>query len=780
MTQAQPARAGGMRVEDDALIRGEGRYMADAGKAAQVCAVFVRSPYAAGGITSIDTAEAVAALGVLAVLTGADMAGLGSLAPHPPMQGRAGAALVNPMRPPLADGAVRHIGEAVAMVVAQTAAQAHDAAELVEVSYVERTPIVDLQDAAADGAPLVWPQARGNLAIEWQGLIADPDANACRVEAAIAQARFVARASFRQQRILVNSLEPRGATGEFDTADGGYTLRVCTQGVRPVRDAMAAIMGVDGTRMRIFTDDVGGAFGLKVGVFPEYAALLVAARKLGRPVHWMSTRSEAFVSDHHARDTISEAELAMDKTGRFLALRVRHLANMGAYLGVVAAKIQTDNFIRCLPGCYDIPLIDVGIKCVFTNTVPTGPYRGAGRPEASYLVERIVEEATRISGIDAVELRRRNFVAPAAMPYVTAIGTVYDSGKFEQALDKALDLAAYRNFEERRCLSQAAGRLRGIGISSAFEHSGSQPTESSEIAFPGHGRIILKLNVQSTGQGHATTFGRLVAERLGVPAETIGHLHGDSRFELAGYAAVGSRSAMTVSHAAIKAAEAVLAKARKVAATMLQTAEEDLVYADGGFHVDSKANSVSLFEVADWAAQMKHEIGETLDTRITAETPTAFPNGCHIAEVEIDPDTGAIEIVSYAAVDDCGSVLDPTLVAGQIQGGIAQGIGQALMEQAIFDGASGQLITGSFMDYSMPRAGDMPAHLALASQQVPATTNPAGVKGIGEMGAVAAISAVMNAIADAIPCRAGREMEMPATPEKIWRACQALKAGNDF
>ncbi|WP_286299883.1 xanthine dehydrogenase family protein molybdopterin-binding subunit [Aminobacter sp. SS-2016] len=764
------------------MIRGKGRYMADAAKAAQVCAVFVRTPYAAGGITSIDTAKAVAAPGVLAVLTGADMAGLGSIALHPPMQGRAGATLVNPMRPPLADGAVRHIGEAVAMVVAETAAQARDAAELVEVGYVERTPIVDLQDAAADGSPLVWPQARGNLAIEWQGLIADPDANARRVEAIIAEARLVARASFRQQRILINSLEPRGATGEFDAADGSYTLRVCTQGVRPVRDAMAAIIGVDATRMRILTDDVGGAFGLKVGVFPEYAALLVAARRLGRPVHWMSTRSEAFLSDHHARDTISEAELAMDETGRFLALRVRHLANMGAYLGVAAAKIQTDNFIRCLPGCYDIPLIDVGIKCVFTNTVPTGPYRGAGRPEASYLVERIVEEAARISDIDAIELRRRNFVAPAAMPYTTAIGTVYDSGKFEQALAKALDLAAYRSFEDRRRLSQAAGRLRGIGISSALEHSGSQPTESCEIAFPGDGRVILKLNVQSTGQGHATTFGRLVAERLGVPAETLGHRHGDSRLELPGYAAVGSRSAMTVSHAAIMAAEAVLAKARKFAATMLQTAEVNLVYGGGCFHVVSKTNSVSLFEVADWAAQMKNggEIGESLDTRITAETPTTFPNSCHIAEVEIDPDTGAIEIVSYAAVDDCGSVLDPTLVAGQIHGGIAQGIGQALMEQAIFDRASGQLITGSFMDYSMPRAGDMPAHLALASQPVPATTNPAGVKGIGEMGSVAAISAVMNAIADAIPCRAGREMEMPATPEKIWRACKALKVGDDF
>ena len=717
--------------------------------------------------------------GVLAVLTAADMEGIGNVSQHPPLAGRGGAKLIVPHRPALAGKTVRHVGEAVAVVIAQTLTAAQDAAELVAVDYAERAPVVDVREAVAAGAPQVWPEAPGNIAVDWPGLAADPAANAAEVERVIAAAEHVARVAVVHQRIMVHSMEPRGATASYDAATDSYLLRCCSQSARTLRDGLAPILGVAKERLRVITEDVGGAFGLKTGPYPEYLAILVAARRLGRPVHWMSNRAEAFLSDNHARDAFSDVELALDGRGRFLALRVRHLGNMGAYIGAVGANIQTVNLTRCLPGMYDIPLIDFGTRCVFTTTTPTAPYRGAGRPEANFILERVIDEAARVTGIDPVKLRRRNLIKPAAMPYKTAVGTTIDSGEFEMVLDKALALADYDGFKQRRREAARRGRYRGLGISCMLEHAGGFPLEGTALSFPGGEKLVLGLNVQSTGQGHATIFNPMLAERLGIDPRQIEHRHGDSSMEIAGYASVGSRSAMTVSHALVKTIEALVAKGKDDRRAVLETAEADIEYRAGRFGVVGTDRSITLFDLAARAKELKKrgEIAEDLDTKVNAETPLTFPNGCHIAEVEIDPGTGALTLVGYAAVDDCGNALNTMIVEGQTHGSIAQGLGQAMMEGAVFDRSGGQLVTGSFMDYAMPRADDMPAFKD-ALHLVPATTNPLGVKGAGEAGTTAAIAAVMNAIADAIPGGAGAHLDMPATPEKLWRACRSAAAAS--
>ena len=761
------------RLEDDPLVRGLGRYAADTPLTGQTYAYFVRSSHAFADIRSIDTEAAKAVPGVLAVLTAADMEGIGNISQHPPLAGRGGQKLIIPHRPALAGETVRHVGEAVAVVVAETLTAAQDGAEAVVVDYEERTPVVDLREAVRDGAPQIWPEAPGNIAVDWPGLAKDPDANAQEVDRIIASAKHVARVSLVHQRILVQSMEPRGATASYDPADESYFLRCCSQSARALRDGLAPILGVPNPRLRVVTEDVGGAFGLKTGPYPEYLAILVATRKIGRPVHWMSNRAEAFLSDNHARDAYSDVELALDERGKFLALRVRHLGSMGAFIGAVGANIQTVNLTRCLPGMYDIPLIDIAVRCVFTNTTTTAPYRGAGRPEANFILERVIDEAARMTGIDPIKLRRRNLIKSSAMPYKTAVGTTIDSGEFETVLDKALALADHDGFKQRRREAAKRGKYRGFGISCMLEHAGGFPLEGTALSFPGGEHLVLGLNVQSTGQGHATVFNPMLAERLGIKPEHIEHRHGDSAMEIAGYASVGSRSAMTVSHALIKTVEALLNKGKTIAATVLETAETDIEYRDGRFGVVGTDRSVTLFDLAARAKEMKKrgEIPEDLDTKTNAETPLTFPNGCHIAEVEIDPKTGEMALVAYAAVDDCGRPLNTMIVEGQTHGSIAQGLGQAMLENAIYDSSGGQLVTGSFMDYAMPRASDMPAFKD-AIHSVPATTNPLGVKGAGEAGTTAAIAAVMNAIADAIPGGAGAHLNMPATPEKLWQACQ--------
>jgi carbon-monoxide dehydrogenase large subunit len=761
------------RVEDQALITGHGRFVDDARFPEQAYAAFVRAPLAHARVVNVDVAAAKSSKGVLAVLTAADIDGAGvtSLSRHPPIAGRNGTKLATPYRHALAKDTVRFVGEAVAMVVAETRAQANDAADIVAVEYEELPPVVDLRDAMKPDAPQLFADVPGNLAVDWPGTIPSED-NEREVAKIIAGASHVARVSVVNQRMVVASLETRGATGLWDKESESYTLRCCSQSAGTLHGQGVAVMGVPGDKLRVLTDDVGGAFGMKTPFYPEYACVLVGARKTGRPVHWQSTRSEAFLTDTQARDTVTDAELAMDESGKFLALRMRHLCNQGAYVSPAGAGINTNNFARCLPGMYRIPKIDCSSALYFTNTAPIGPYRGAGRPEANYALERVVEEAARVIGMEPVRLRRKNLIPKSAIPCKTAVGNTYDSGDFPGIVEQALGLADYSNFNKRRREAAKRKKLRGIGVSCMLEHAGAMPTESAALSFSGDGKLVMGLNVQSTGQSHATVFGRLVAERLGIDPVSVVHKHGDSAMHLPGFASVGSRSAITAGSALVKTVESVLQKGRKVASQLLETSEADIQYRNGAFEVVGTDRRIALFETARRAA----EVGETLDSKETTDGPLTFPNGCHIAEVEIDPETGTVDLVTYTAVDDCGVPLDTIVVEGQVHGSIAQGLGQALIENAVYDRDSGQLVTGSFMDYGMPHAHLMPEELREALHPVPATTNPLGVKGTGEAGTTASIAALMNAISDAIPNGVANAMDMPATPAKIWDACQKAVA----
>jgi aerobic carbon-monoxide dehydrogenase large subunit len=756
------------RVEDDALVRGGGRFMDDPSLPDTAYAVFVRSPHAHARVVSVNTEEARKAKKVLAVLTAADMkaANVGSVSRHPPVQGRAGAKMIMPFRPSLAGEKVMHVGDPVATVVAEALPAAQDAADLVQVEYAELPAVISLYDAMKQGSTQLYSEAPGNLCVDWPGPVPD-EQNERDVANIIASAPHVAKVRVANQRMVVASMETRGATGAYDKTTDSYTLHVCSQSADSLRNLTAAVMGVPNEKLRVITEDVGGAFGMKTPPYPEYPALLIAARTLGRPVRWQSTRSEAFVTDTQARDTVTEAELAIDDKGKFLALRVRHLCNQGAYVSTAGVNINTNNFARCLPGMYRIPKIDVSVACYFSNTTPIGPYRGAGRPEANYALERLVEEAARVTGIDPVRLRKKNLIPPSAMPFKTPINT-YDSGDFPAIVDRALELADFDNFNKRRRESAKRKKLRGIGVSCMLEHAGAMPMEQASLSFPGGDELILGCNVQSTGQGHATVFPKLLASKLGIDPAKIQHRHGDTALGLTGFASVGSRSAMCAGSAIVHNADVMLAKGKKLASGLLEASEADIQYRNGSFEVVGTDRKISLFETARRAK----EKGESLDTKEKIETPLTFPNGCHIAEVEIDPETGAVDLVAYTAVDDPGVMLDHMIVEGQVQGSIANGLGQALTENAVYDSGSGQLVAGSFMDYGMPRAHDMPVELREAVHSVPATSNPLGVKGTGEAGTTAAIAAVMNAISNAIPNGAADHMDMPATPAKVWAACQ--------
>ena len=625
-------------------------------------------------------------------------------------------------------------------------------------------------DTAMKGKTQLYADVPGNLCVDWAGPVPSDD-NEREVDALIAKAAHVAKVSVTNQRMVVASMETRGSTGVYDKTADSYTLYACSQGADSLRGQAASIMGVPNEKLRVITEDVGGAFGMKTPVYPEYIAVLVGAKKLGRPVHWQSTRAEAFVTDTQARDTVTHVELACDDNGKFVALRVRHICNQGAYVSTAGVNINTNNFARCLPGMYSIGKIDIGVACYFSNTIAIGPYRGAGRPEANYALERAVEEAARLLKMDPVRLRKKNLIPASKMPFKTPINT-YDSGDFPGIVDKALKLADYDNFAKRKREAAKRKKLRGIGVSCMLEHAGAMPMETASIGFPGGEKLILGCNVQSTGQSHATVFGRMLAHKLGIDAKTIEHRHGDTDMGLTGFASVGSRSAMCAGSAIVVTADAMLAKGKKIAAAALETSESDIQFRNGGFEVVGTDRRISLFDTARRAKEM----GETLDTKDKAEAPLTFPNGCHIAEIEIDPDTGKFDIVTYTAVDDCGNMLDKIVVEGQVQGSIANGLGQALTENAVYDSVSGQLVTGSFMDYGMPRAHDMPIELREATHITPATTNPLGVKGTGEAGTTAAIAAVMNAISNAIPNGAADHMEMPATPSKVWDACRKAMA----
>jgi carbon-monoxide dehydrogenase large subunit len=756
------------RDEDFRLLTGAGRFCDDERAAGEAHAVFVRSPHAFAAIGAIDTAGARAVPGVLAVLTAADMerAGVGNVAIITPVPN--GRGLVVPRRPALAGEFARHVGDAVALVVAESEAAARDAAELVAVDYAPREPVTEIGAAAAPQAPQVWAAAPGNVALDWQGFGGTgPDRE--QHERIFATAAHVARVSLVNQRIVMAPMEPRAALARYDRAADRFVLSCASQSAFVLQQHLAQSLGVGPERVRVVSGDVGGAFGMRATGYPEYPALLVAAKETGRPVRWLASRSECFLSDNQARDTLIEAALALDEAGRFLALDIDALAAMGAYLTSHAAFIATVNFARCLPGMYDIPHIGLRIRCLFTNTVPTGPYRGAGRPEANYCLERLVDAAARVSGIDRIVLRRRNLIPADRMPYRTPVGATYDSGDFPAVFERALECAGIAQFKARAEASQRAGKRRGLGVSCFLEIAGGQPGEGAAIAFPGQSKLLLAIGVQASGQGHQTLYRRLAAERLGIPAEAVEVAQGDSDDGVPSAGSVASRSTMSVGGAVVAAVDAVIEKGRRVAAHVLEAAEADIVYRGGVFEIAGTDRRIPLFELADRARALAAAgtIDENLDTRRTADVPPTFPNGVHIAEVEIEPDSGRVTLAAYVSVDDCGVVLQPVLVEGQVQGGVAQGVGQALIESGIYDPASGQLLAGSFMDYAMPRADDLPDITSVLCP-VPSTTNALGVKGVGEAGTTAALAAVINAVADALP--AGAAIDMPATPERVWQA----------
>ncbi|MGH7092198.1 MAG: xanthine dehydrogenase family protein molybdopterin-binding subunit, partial [Stellaceae bacterium] len=630
------------RLEDYRLLTGAGRFLDDERRAVVAHAVFVRSPHAFAAVRAIDTAAASAAPGVIAVLTAADLQrdGAGEVNAITPVPG--GADMVIPPHPPLAAGFVRHVGDPVALAVADSEAAARDAAELVAVDYAERESVIDIARAVAPGAPTLWREAPGNVAVDWHGFAPDPEMRAA-LDRTFAAAPHVVRVRLVNQRIVMAPMEPRGALAAWDGETGRYTLDCASQSAIVLRHHLARSLGVTADRVRVVTGDVGGAFGMRTTSYPEYAALLVAAKQTGCRVHWLSTRSEGFLTDNQARDTLTEAALALDADGKFLAIDIDSLASIGAYLTSHGPFIATANFARCLPGMYDIPLIGLRIRCVFTNTVPTGPYRGAGRPEANYCLERLIDAAARQTGIDPVELRRRNLIASSQMPYKGALGTVFDSGDFAPIIADALAHADLAGFPARRARAEAEGKRRGFGVGCFLEIAGGQPGEGARIAFPGESKLLLAIGIGPSGQGHATLYRRMTAERLGIPVDQVDLVHGDSDSGVPSAGAVASRSTMSVGSAVYAAIDAVIEKGKRAAAHILEAAEADIAYRDGVFEIAGTDRRLTLFEVAQGA---QGAIDESLDTQSTADALPSFPNGCHIAEVEIDPDTGHVTLAA--------------------------------------------------------------------------------------------------------------------------------------
>jgi aerobic carbon-monoxide dehydrogenase large subunit len=761
------------RLEDDALLRGAGRFGDDIKPAGAHAVCFVRSPHALARIANVDVSRAKAARGVAAVFTGADLAAehYHSVSHPHPIPDRNGKMIAGPFRPGLAHERVNYVGEPVALVVAQTLGTAQDAADLVTVDYEPLTPVIDANAALRDGAMVLWPmEAPGNVAFDWVAPGDSDGKNRAKVDDAFAKAAHVVRIDLNNQRLACASLEPRTATASYDASKQMFTLRCGTQGVAGVRMQTADAMNVKPEQLHVLTDDVGGGFGMKASGYPEYIALLHAARALGKPVHWASSRAEAFLGDNSARDSFWISELALSQRGKFLGLRVEGLANVGAYVTGVAHFCSTLHISGCLPTVYDVPCAALRVRCVVTNTVPIGPYRGAGRPEANFLLERLIDAAADKLDIDPAELRRRNLIKAEQMPYKTAFGNTYDSGNFPDLFEKALTLAGYDGFRERRKQAKKSGRLRGIGIGCYLEIAGALPEEGAGISFPGGDAVHVSIGVSASGQGHATVFGRLAAQQLGIAASAVTVTAGDSARDVPGFGAVASRSAFMVGNAITNVAKLTIDKGRPVAAMLMQAGDAEVEYAGGRYSVRNSERSVSLFDVAERAKELVRQniVKETLDTRAIAKTPSTFPNGCHIAEVEIDPATGTVSVPNYVAVGDCGNMLDETIVEAQVHGGVAQGLGQALTESVVYD-ADGQLLSGSFMDYAMPRSDLVPS-MTVEHFAVPCRTNPLGAKGAGEAGTTAATPALINAVIDALP--QGSAIEMPATPERVWRALQ--------
>jgi aerobic carbon-monoxide dehydrogenase large subunit len=749
------------RSEDAPLLTGRGRFSDDVSVPGQAHAAFVRAQLGHAELRGVNPSRALTMPGVLGIFTGKDLAadGLGALPPAVLLPGRGGRPMFGAAMPPLAIDRVRYVGEPVAIVVAETAAQARDAADAVTVDAIELPVVSDVERALAPGAPVIWPEAPGNVALDWT------DGDAAVVDAACARAKHVERVRLLDPRLAPAALEPRAAIGQWDAASGRYTLIAGTQGVAIVRRMLAEfVFKVPPAQLRVLTYDVGGGFGMKTQAYAEYAALLYAARRLGRPVKWCATRLESFLADTAGRDGVLEGELALDAAGRILALRVRTHVGIGAYASTFSAIFATNNTKNCLSSVYAIPAIQIDVQMVLTNAAPLGPYRGAGRPEALYVIERLLDGAARAMGIDRVELRRRNLIPPSAMPYHAANGQVYDSGEFEAVLDKALTLADWKRFPARREASERAGRLRGIGLACFLEVAGGILDETVDLRFEANGTVALRTGAQAMGQGHFSTYPRLVAALLGVDPSAVRLIQGDSDEVPAGTPSVASRSLMMAGSATAMACEAAVDKGRRLAARLLEAAAFDIEFTHGRFHVKGTGRAIGILDLARRA-----DLAGALDSTAKFVSPQmTFPNGCHVTEVEIDPDTGVVRVVGYAAVDDVGRVAHPVIVEGQIHGGVAQGLGQVLGEQVVYDD-TGQLLTASFMDYMLPRAEDLP-DLRVGHHAVACTTNPLGVKGAGESGVAGSLPSAVNAVLDALASRGVTHLDLPMTPARVWAA----------
>jgi carbon-monoxide dehydrogenase large subunit len=764
----QPVR----RKEDDTLVRGKGRYTDDFNLPGQAYAVVVRSTHAHGLIRGLGTDAARAMPGVLGVWTGKDLdaAGHGPFTCGLPLKNRDGSPLLQTNRQPLATDKVRFVGDPIAFVVAETLAQARDAAEAVEIDIEPLPAVTDPEEAAQPGAPQLYDHIPNNVALDYH--YGDME----KVNAAFAGAAHVTKVDIENTRVAVVSMEPRVGLASYDKTTERYTIQMPTQGVAGNRANLAKNLKVPNEKVRILTANVGGSFGMKNVNYPEYMCILYAAKALGRPVKWLDERSTSFLSDSHGRAQKIHAELALDAEGHFLAAKLSGYGNLGAYITGVAPGPLSLNTGKNFSSVYRTPLMGVDIKTVLTNTTLMGAYRGAGRPEANYYMERLIDRAADEMGINRLTLRKRNFIKSSQMPFPASSGVTYDSGDFQAVFNKALDISDHDNFAKRKKESKKAGKLRGIAVGSYLEVTAPPSPELGKIVFDPDGSVQLITGTLDYGQGHATPFAQVLCAQLGIPFESVKLVQGDSDIVHTGNGTGGSRSITATGQAIVESSRLVIEKGKRAAAHMLEASEADIEFADGSFTIAGTDRSIDIMELAKRLHDGKVPDGvpDSLDVDHTSEVvPSAFPNGCHVAEVEVDPDTGVVQIVRYSAVNDFGTVINPMLVEGQLHGGVVQGIGQALMEHVRYD-EGGQPITGSLMDYALPRAEDVP-FMTVGDHPVPAKSNPLGTKGCGEAGCAGSLSTVVNAVVDALSDYGIKHIDMPLTPERVWRAIQDAK-----
>ena len=763
-----------LRKEDDTLVRGKGKYTDDFNLPGQAYAWIVRSTHAHGIIRAIDTSAAKTMPGVLGVWTGTDLvaAGYGPFTCGLPLKNRDGTPLLQTNRTALMTDKVRYVGDPVAFVVAETLAQARDAAEAVVVDIDPLPAVTDPAEAAKAGAPQLYEHIPNNVALDYHY------GDAAKVEAAFASAAHVTKLDIVNTRVAVVPMEPRAALASYDKASERYTIQLPTQGVAGNRTNLAKnILKVPNEKVHLLTPNVGGSFGMKNVNYPEYVCILHAAKLLGRPVKWTDERSTSFLSDSHGRAQKIHCELALDAEGKFLAVKVSGYGNLGAYITGVAPSPLSLNIGKNLASVYRTPLMTIDIKTVLTNTTLMGAYRGAGRPEANYYMERLIDRAADEMGINRLTLRKRNFIKPAQMPFAASSGVTYDSGDFQGVFNKALEISDHANFPKRKKESRKRGKLRGIAVGSYLEVTAPPGVELGKIVFEQDGSVRLITGTLDYGQGHATPFAQVLSTQLGVPFDSIKLEQGDSDIVHTGNGTGGSRSITASGMAIVEASRIVIEKGKRAAAHMMEAAESDIEFANGRFTIAGTDRSIDILELARRLkdGKMPEGMPSSLDVDHTTEAVlSTFPNGCHVAEVEIDPETGIVQIVGYTGVNDFGTIVNPMLVAGQLHGGVAQGIGQALMECISYD-SSGQPITGSFMDYAMPRAEDIPM-MAVGDHPVPAKSNPLGTKGCGEAGCAGSLSTIVNAVVDALSEYGIKHIDMPLTPERVWRAISDAKS----